>query len=346
MSHPAVLFVGSFLSAAGTHRSYCEDLTDRLEAREWRVIRTSTRRGRISRLSDILRTAWTRRRDYALAHVDLFSGPAFVWGEAVCFELARLGKPFVLTLHGGNLPTFSRRWPRRTRRLLRSAARVTAPSDYLRAALAPLAREVVVIPNAVDVAEFAHVPRSRLQPRLVWLRAFHDVYNPVMAVDVLAKIAARHPGATLTMVGGDKGDGSLERVRQRAAELGVTERLTIVPGVPKRDVPRYLAAGDIFLNTTNADNSPVSVLEALACGLCVVTTSVGGIPHMLHHERDAMLVPANDASAMAAAVERLLAQPALAQQLSTSGRNLAVSADWSAVLARWEGLFETIARAA
>ncbi|HSN29713.1 MAG TPA: glycosyltransferase, partial [Kofleriaceae bacterium] len=204
-------------------------MTDRLEARAWPVIRTSTHTGKLSRLSDMLRTAWTRRRDYALAHVDVFSGAAFVWAEAVCFELARLHKPYVLTLRGGNLPAFSRRWPKRTRRLLSSAARVTAPSPYLRKALEPYAREVTVIPNALDAAHYPFAVREHVRPRMVWLRAFHEVYNPVMAIDVLARVRATHDDASLVMVGGDKGDGALERVRHRAAELGVTEHVQIVP---------------------------------------------------------------------------------------------------------------------
>ena len=62
--------------------------------------------------------------------------------------------------------------------------------------------------------------------------------------------------------------------------------------------------GDIFLNTTGVDNAPVSVVEAMACGLCVVSTNVGGIPYLLEHEYDSLLVPSNDPAAMATAVRK------------------------------------------
>ncbi len=61
--------------------------------------------------------------------------------------------------------------------------------------------------------------------------------------------------------------------------------------VEKSEVPAWLAKGDIFLNTTNVDNTPVSVIEAQAAGLCVVSTNVGGIPFLLENGKDALLVP-------------------------------------------------------
>ena len=57
-----------------------------------------------ARLADMLHTAWRRRREYQVAQVDLYSGPAFFWAAGVCALLKCLGKPCVLTLHGGNLP--------------------------------------------------------------------------------------------------------------------------------------------------------------------------------------------------------------------------------------------------
>lgn len=337
-----MLFVGNFLSESGTHRTYCEDMTDRLEARRWRVVRTSSHIGRLSRLGDMVRTTWSRRDDYEIAHVDVFSGAAFFWAEAVCFELRRLRKPYVLTLRGGNLPGFSRRWPRRTRRLLSSASMVTAPSGFLQVAMSDHAPHIDVVPNAVDVSHYPFVLREQPSPRLVWLRAFHAVYNPTMAVEVLARACIRNDATTLRMIGADKGDGSLEAVRLRARELGVEDRLHIIEGVPKREVAHHLASGDIFLNTANVDNSPVSVLEAMACGMCVVSTSVGGIPYMLRNEQDALLVPAGDAAMMADAVERILMDPAISRNLSATARERALACDWTPILERWEQLFTQV----
>src|SRR6185436_16069131 len=101
----------------------------------------------------------------------------------------------------------------------------------------------------------------------------------------------------LTMIGPDKGDGSLQQTQRVAGERGVVNHISFVGGVPKREVPERLSHADIFLNTTNVDNTPVSVLEAMACGLCVVNTNVGGLPYLLEHEEDALLVPPADVAA-------------------------------------------------
>src|SRR5690242_12077554 len=125
-----VLYVGTFPSLRGgtQNRAYCEDLADRLEEAGHEVIRTSPHLRRLPRLADVLYTAYVSRAAYDVAIVDVFSGLAFSLMEAACFELRRLGKPYVLTLHGGALPEFAERWPRRVRALLGSAALVTAPS--------------------------------------------------------------------------------------------------------------------------------------------------------------------------------------------------------------------------
>lgn len=332
-----LLYVGNFLP--GSNRPYAADLADRLEARGWSVTRTSSRVPRAQRLLDMLWTTWSARREAEVAIVDLFSGPAFAWAEATCFELAALRKPFVLSLHGGNLPAFAERWPRRVRRLLQSAAAVTAPSRYNWTHMRRYRDDITVLHNAVDTLHRSYVPRTTVAPRLIWVRAFHAIYNPVMAVEVLART---HPAARLTMLGPDKGDGSLAATNSRARELGVADRLEITGRVPPDEVSRRLAEADIFINTTTTDNTPLSVLEALATGLCVVSTNVGGIPFLVEHEREALLVPPGDAPAMAAAVHRLFAEEGLAGRLSAAGRALATQYDWSSVLPQWESLLAQV----
>jgi glycosyltransferase involved in cell wall biosynthesis len=342
MTTQTILFVGNFLSSQSGHRQYCEDLADKLDQHGWRTIRTSSRPGRIERLFDMVRTTWLRRGDYEIAHIDVFSGLAFVWAEVVATELTRLGKPYVLTLHGGNLPQFARRWPARVRRLLASAATVTSPSSYLASQLAALAPSVDIVPNALDVSRYPYQHRERAAPRLVWVRAFHELYNPMLAVDALAVVLAKLPEATLTMVGSDK-DGSLDRVRRHAVGLGIARSVRLVPGVPKHQVPDYLQDGDIFLNTTNVDNTPVSLLEAMACGLCVVTTNVGGIPYLVTNDEDALLVPPRDPILMGAAIVRLVEDRALASKVSRNAHRHATRCDWRPTLARWDRVFREAA---
>jgi Glycosyltransferase len=203
--------------------------------------------------------------------------------------------------------------------------------------------DVQIIPNALDVETYIYSERDRPSARLVWLRTFHRIYDPVLAVRVLAQVASFADDAHLTMIGPDK-DGTLADVREEAERLGVLDRILFTGGIPKSDVPRWLACGDIFLNTTTIDNAPVSVLEAMATGLLVISTAVGGIPYLLENGHDGMLVPAGDAYAMAQAVTRLLNEPQLAAHLSRNARAKAETFGWDVVLPRWEALFLDVAR--
>ncbi|HEY5952358.1 MAG TPA: glycosyltransferase family 4 protein [Kofleriaceae bacterium] len=339
-----VLYVGTFVGDATTrrNRSYNEDLADRLEARGMTVTRTSARFGRAARLADMLYTTWAKRHAYDVAVVSVFSGAAFIWAEAVCFELRRLRKPYVLALHGGLLHEFAKRWPRRVRRLLATAAVVAAPSAFLRDRMSEYHDDIIILPNAVDAQSYSFRLRAQPRPHLVWLRAFHEIYNPSLAIDVVVGLAHEFPELELSMIGPDK-DGSRAAVEARAREAGVAERVHFVGGVAHHDVARYLDGADVFLNTTNVDNTPVSVLEAAASGLCLVSTAVGGIPFLLGHDRNALLVPPRDPSAMCAAVERVLHEPGLGERLSRGARELAIEHDWSGVLTRWEHTLEQVA---
>ncbi|HEU4628910.1 MAG TPA: glycosyltransferase family 4 protein [Gemmatimonadaceae bacterium] len=332
-----VLLVGNFLRATNAH-ALGEDLRAHLDDRGWRTVTTSARRAALARLADMVGTAWRRRGDYAVAQVNVYSGRAFLWAEAVCATLRLARKPYILSLHGGNLPRFARRWPRRTRRLLRRAVAVTAPSPYLREHMRPYRGDVQLLPNPLELADYAFVARPAPRPRLVWLRAFHAVYDPGLAPRVVAELAADVPDVALRMIGPDAEPGSRAATAALARTLGVADRVTLLDKVPKREVPAALQRGDIFLNTARVDNTPVCVLEALACGLCVVSTNVGGMPYLLRHEHDALLVPPGDPVAMAGAVRRLLHEPGLAERLSRNGRRTAEQFAWDRVLPRWEAL--------
>ena len=339
----SVLIVGNFPTLpAGTY-SVCAGLAQRLAESRWKVVATSTKRGKFSRLLDMMSTVWFKRDGYAVAHVDVYSGRAFLWAEAVCQTLRWLGKPYLLTLHGGNLPAFAQRWPRRVRRLLRFAAVVTIPSQYLLEDMICYRRDIRRLPNALDLSTYKFRLRGAPQPRLVWLRAFHSIYNPSLAPDVLARLVGDFPGIYLTMIGPDKGDRSLQATLKIANDLDVVERLKLPGAVSKESVPDWLDKSDIFLNTTNVDNTPISVLEAMACGLCIVSTNVGGIPYMLEDGHDALLVPPNDPEATAHAIRRILTEPSLASHLSQNARRKSEQFDWSNILPQWEALLTSVA---
>ncbi len=340
-----VLLIGNFLSATTGTRGVSEDLAARLSEHGWRVLRTSDKPDRLQRLLDMAITIWSRRFEYDIANIEVYSGLAFGLSEVASLMLKGIHKPFALTLHGGDLPIFSQRWPGRVSRLLSSASVVTTPSNYLQDKMKCFRSDIRIIPNALDMDGYPYRVRDCSVPELIWLRAFHEIYNPSLAPRILKILSDKFPDVHLTMIGPDKGDGSLQRTKQIAQALGVADKITYPGRIEKSQVPLRLQNGDVFINTTNIDNTPVSVIEAMACGLCVVSTNVGGLPYLLENEVDALLVPPNDSDAMAAAVQRILKEPGLAARLSYNARKKVEQFDWSVVLPQWKNLFLEIVNA-
>lgn len=337
-----ILLVSNFLSKSGGSRSIAEEFAEQLTHAGYTLFTTSGIRLRFFRLIDMLWTTFSRRRSYQAAYIEVYSGAAFLWAEMVCALLNVLQKPYILALHGGDLPVFANHSPKRIKYLFEGAKKIIAPSRYLQEKMKFYRTDIDLIPNPLDLEKYLFHIRSKPRPHLVWLRAFHNIYNPQMTPKVIEYLRVSFPDISLTMIGPDKGDGALQETLAEIERLGVQKNIKIIPGIPKKEVPERLSKFDVFINTTNADNTPVSVLEALACGLCVVSTNVGGIPYLLQDGVDALLVPPDDPQAMAESILHLLREPELAEHLSRNARKKAEQFDWSVILPQLEALFSEV----
>ncbi len=206
-----------------------------------------------------------------------------------------------------------------------------------------LVARIHTIPNILEIENYSYRHRPSVDPQLLWMRTFHEIYHPQMAVEVLAELRQTHPEATLTMAGQEKGLHAT--VQTLAQQRGLSAAVRFPGFLGPQDKAREFAGHDIYLNTNHVDNMPVSVLEACAFGLPVVATAVGGVPHLLRDGETGLLVPDGDVAAMAGAVRRLLDEPELAGALSANGRRLAESCAWEPVKARWEALFAEVIHA-
>jgi glycosyltransferase involved in cell wall biosynthesis len=340
---PRLLIVGALGAGEKMTPAHALTLARLFREHGYRVATASEQPRPLMRLLDtVARVIWHGGRvDVAL--IDVYGGRSFVIEDIASLILRVYGTPTIMTLHGGAMPEFTRAHLRWVRRVLGRAAFITAPSSFLPAALAPFGLPPVhVVANTIDIAGYPFRHREQAAPRLVWMRSFHPVYNPLMAVRVLARVRAAWPDAVLVMAGHDK--GLRAETEALAAALGVRDAVRFTGYIDMAGKVREFSAADIYLNTNTIDNMPVSVVEAGAFGLPIVATNVGGIPHLLQHEQTGLLVPDDDDAAMAEAVLRILRDPALCARLSRSGRVLAESFGWDAVRTRWEGVFADVLR--
>lgn len=328
---------------AGWVTSQGEILADRLRTATRRVHAASTATSRLGRLVGIAAAVVRHRRHADVLLVQTYGGRSFVLEDMASLLGRWLGYRIAFHLHGGALPDFVARYPRWSRRVLARGDAFVAPSPYLARAFRALGHPVHTIPNLVEADAYPFRLRTRVRPRLFWMRSFHEVYNPLLAVRVLARVRARHPDATLVLAGQDKG---LEAaVRAEVARRGLADAVRFVGFLDAAGKAREGAASDVFLNTTRVDNTPVAVLEAAAMGLPVVATRVGGIDALLRDGDTALLVPDDDDAAMAAAVLRLHDEPALAARLSRAGQRTAARCGWASVGPRWASFLDGVAAA-
>jgi len=274
--------------------------------------------------------------------VDVYSTWNYYYALLTALICRLKSVPCFGVLHGGDLPARLKGSPFLSRILLNSLSTLISPSGYLKQAIETHGYPVRVIPNPLVLDNYPFRQREVLRPSLLWVRAFDMIYDPLLAVRVFQVISSYYPQANLTMVGPDK-DGSMAVCRKLAEELGLENKVRFTGRLSKPEWISLSDAHDIFLNTTTVDNTPVSVMEAMALGLPVVSSKVGGIPWLLMDQVDALLVPPGDVEAMAAAVKRLLQDQGLAEALSCRGRERASEWDMGKVAAQWREMLQPYA---
>jgi glycosyltransferase involved in cell wall biosynthesis len=245
--------------------------------------------------------------------VTLSRGPLVVWfhSEVVRpqWKYALLYRPFL-------------------RRVLSRASRIVVSSprlaEYSRE-LADFRHKCAVIPFGLDTSHLAETPtlaaraadiaRECPGPRVLFVGRLVPYKGVDVLIDAMATV-----GATCLIVGEGPLRASLE---SRAASAGVSKRVRFLGGVSDADLAAHLHACDLFVlpSVTRQETFGVVQLEAMACGRAVVSTNLEtGVPWVNQHETTGLVVPPNDAVALAGAITRLLDDPALRARYGTAGR--------------------------
>jgi L-malate glycosyltransferase len=244
--------------------------------------------------------------------------------------------PIVLSAWGHDVtaePTGPLGWTRsrQQRGLFRAADAVTATSEFLADAVRRrFAVEATVIPFGIDVDRF----RPRSGPRrpgpirigfVKW--GLEPKYGPDVLLEGLGRLNSDESFEAIVA-----GEGSLGAdLRDRARALGIADRVRFIGRRPHGEVAALLSDLDIFVMPSRREEWGVAAAEASAAGLPIVATRVGGIPEIVVDGRTGLLVSPEDPVSLAAALSRLVRDPALRDRLGAEGRRK-VEAEF-----RWEG---------
>lgn len=252
----------------------------------------------------------------------LFAAPA-VW-------VARSrGIAAVVNYRGGEAAEFLQRAGALVRFTMRQTRALVVPSGFLQGVFARFGMPADIVPNIIDLSRFR--PRDPVgagAAHLLVARNLEPLYDNLTAIRAFQTVRASFPQARLTIAGSGPDEQSL---RQSVKEMGLTDAVQFTGRLERDAMATLYRTADLVLNPSLADNMPNSMLEAWASGVPVISTNVGGIPHLAQHGVTASLVPPADPAAMAEACVALLSDEALWQQRAQAGLQEAQRYTWFSV---------------
>ncbi len=301
------------------------------------------------RLLPYLWRLWRVAGKVQLLHVMANSGWSWHLFAAPAIWIARLrGCPVVVNYRGGEADVFLQRAADWVGPSLRRSAALLVPSGYLEAVFRKHGFGSTVVPNVINLERFGAnadaagsdpAPGCGRAPSVLVARHLEPIYDNQTALRAFALLAARYPAAQLVIAGsGPEGD----MLAALAEELGIAQAVRFTGRVDNSAMAALYREADIMLNPSLVDNMPNSVLEALAGGVAVVSTDVGGVPYLVEHRRTALLVPPQDPRAMADAMLQLLGEPELTERLRQAGLQLAAQYTWAQVRPRLLKVYHSV----
>lgn len=334
-----ILYIGNNLSSSKSNVTTMQLLSVLLRQDGFDVRCCSSKANQVFRLIDMLYSIVKYRKRVKYILIDTYSTKNFYYAFLTS-QLARLlNLKYIPILHGGNLPNRLAAFPKMSKLIFGNSYRNIAPSNYLKEGFQKHGFMADYIPNVLEVSSYDYKSRQTFQPKLLYVRALHQLYNPQMAIHVLAEVLKDYPLAELCMVGPDK-DGSLDHCKTLSKTFGINDSVSFTGLLSKTEWHELSKNYDIFINTTTIDNTPISVMEAMALGLVVVSTNVGGMPYLITDNETGILVESNNIDDMVRAIEKIISNHLQGSKITSEARRSVEQFDWSVVKESWKAVLK------
>jgi len=276
----------------------------------------------VFRLCCYFTTLMVQLRGVKVIHLMANSGWSFYLFSMPVIYIASWYKiPVVMNYRGGLAGDFfSGHW-RWIKRSIARVDKIIVPSEFLRQVFQRYDVASTVVPNIIDLAVF-EFHQVRLDPEslhIVVTRNLELIYDNETAIKGFSLFVKAHPNARLSIAGSGEQDKQLQKL---VNQLDLNDKITFVGRLERNDIANLYRSADILLNTSLVDNTPNSIIEALACGLVVVSSDVGGIPHLVTDQKHAYLVPPSSSERVAQQLSYVLDKKELARNVALSGHQM------------------------
>jgi glycosyltransferase involved in cell wall biosynthesis len=284
-----------------------------------------------------------RRGQVDLIHINLASGGSAYRKMMLAALARRAGIPYVVHLHSGRFDQFWRAASPKLAgaidRLFANSRAVIVLGEYWARVVCrrvPEARhKTIVLPNATLPSPCEREPARDGRVRITFLGKIGPNKGTRQLIEALATLVDRSDWTAMIC-----GNGAVEDARNLANRLGIADR-TFFPGwLDAQATAAQLRRTDVFVLPSFSEGLPMAILEAFAWGIAVVATPVGSIPEVIEHERNGLIVPVGDVSALAQAIRRLVQDANLRRTLGeTARRDHAARFDINAYVPRLVGIW-------
>lgn len=332
-NRPKILLVGPIILDKNNSGGEGEKLYQKLKQEGYEINRRSTYRSKISRLISSMYFIVFKPRKYDVIILMLFSGKAFILEFLVTITAKLYRKQIVGVIHGGAFHHFYTHFPETTDLVFNRIDQLYSPSHFLINYFSARGHYVKYLPNFVNLDLFPLRKKKDFNYSIVWIRAFHSVYNPQLIIKAVSRLKEKYPKLQLYMAGADKGE--LEFCKKVAEENNIKNRVHFIGYIQNTELSDELSKHDIFVNTTSFESFGVSLIEAAACGLPIISSNVGEIPMIWNNETNILLFDDKNLEQLVQQLDKMISSEELRNKIAFNGNLIALQFQWSDITIKW-----------
>jgi glycosyltransferase involved in cell wall biosynthesis len=335
----SILIIGPIIVNHSSSGGEGEKLFQAFKLEGYQVLKTSGYRNKFLRMFDTIFYMLWNVRKYNQIVLMVFSGRAFVLESIVLFISKFLRKDVIGVVHGGAFLEFYKKNENWCNVFFRNCKSIATPSKMIQSFLTDMHFKVDYLPNFIDFNKFSskNSVTESVNHRLLWVRAFHEIYNPELIIETMYCLKKMNRDYKLTMIGPDM--GLLDKCEQLISKYDLANCIDIVGFVPNHELPNYYRSHNVFINTTRFESFGVCLVEAAACHLPIVSVSVGEIPLVWEHNRNIKLCKRNP-EIFADEIIELIEDRKLSESISNEASILVKDFAWSNVKLKWNNILQ------